>query len=144
MKNPSFRRARRGERLSAKEYNRLVSTVVANAGALHSQGYSDSTGFHTRRFPMVPGTKVRSAKVQVGGVPSNNTGPFTCKLIDALGAETGDAIEVWPCGHLGNNNFDGDVHPAYTANAFMAVFFDLDGKWYTTHTFEDTVDCTCS
>lgn len=147
MNRPIFKHFRKGEQPSAQEYNRLVDAAAAIASSLHIQGYSDSTGFHTRRAPILPsagGTEVRSAKIQAGGVPSNNTGPFICKLIDAGGSEVGAAIDVWPCGHLGSNNFDGDVHPAYTANAYMAVYLDLDDKWYTTHTFEDTVDCICT
>lgn len=167
MKHPTFKRYGRGERLSAQEYNRVVGTVAANAGSLHIQGYADSTGFHTRRFPAVaaepPGVKelrghvcirctvrgrlvprlkyVRCAKIQTGGVPSNNTGPFTCKLIDGTGTEEGDAISVYVDEHLGTNDFDsGNVHPSYVVGEFMTVYWDF-GKWYTMNVFEDTIDC---
>jgi len=87
------------------------------------------------------GTNVRSAKIQSGGVPSDAVGPFTCKLLDSGGDETGDTIDVYPRMHLGSNNFDStDVHPAYTANAIIPVYRDLDARWYTQNVFEDTID----
>lgn len=141
MKHPTFRHFKRGERLSAQEYNRVVRTVASNAGSLHIQGYADSTGFHTRRFPSVAeaAVVVRSARIQTGGVPSNNTGPFTCKLLDSAGDEVGDDIDVYPREHLGTNDFDGDVRPAFIATDYMSIFKALDGKWYTTFVFEDVV-----
>ena len=172
MKHPILKRYGRGERLSANEYNRVVNTVAANAGSLHIQGYQDSTGFHTRRSPTVaveeepPGEKelvgrvtirctvtgrlvprhkyIRCAKIQTGGVPSNATGPFTCKLIDGNNVEEGDAISVYVDEHLGTNDFDsGNVHPYYIAGEYMTVYWDF-GKWRTINVFEDTVDCVCT
>lgn len=88
---------------------------------------------------------VRSAKIQAGGVPANNTGPFTCKLLDSDGNETGSTIDVYPREHLGSNNFDsGDVHPNYAAADIIPIYKDVDGKWYTQNVFEDTVDCVCT
>jgi len=87
----------------------------------------------------------RSAKIQAGGVPSNNTGPFTCKLLDSDGNETGDTISVYPREHLGSNTFDsGDVHPSYAAADIIPIYKDLDDKWYTQNVFEDTIDCVCT
>ena len=87
----------------------------------------------------------RSAKIQAGGVPSNNTGPFTCKLLDSDGSETGDDIDVYPREHLGGNNFDsGDVHPSYAAADILPIYKGLDDKWYTQNVFEDTIDCVCT
>jgi len=87
----------------------------------------------------------RSAKIQAGGVPSNNTGPFTCKLIDSDGDETGDTISVYPREHLGSNNFDsGNVHPSYAAADIIPIYKDLDDEWYTQNVFEDTIDCVCT
>lgn len=91
------------------------------------------------------GVNVRSAKIQSGGVPANNTGPFTCKLLDSSGTEESSTIDVYPREHLGSNLFDsGNVHPNYAANDVVSVYKDLDGKWYTLNVFEDTIDCTCS
>lgn len=88
------------------------------------------------------GTEVRSAQIQTGGVPSDSTGPFTCKLLDSEGNETGDDIEVYPRKHLGTNNFDStDIHPDYADADKVPVYKDLDGKWYTQNVFEDTIDC---
>lgn len=88
---------------------------------------------------------VRSAKIQTGGVPANNTGPFTCKLLDSEGNETGDTVEVYPREHLGSNNFDsGNVHPSYAAADLVPVYKGLDDKWYTQNVFEDTIDCVCT
>lgn len=90
-------------------------------------------------------TNVRSAKIQAGGIPSNNTGPFSCKLLDSDGLETGDPISVYPRLHLGSNSFDsGDVHPNLAATDNISIFQDLNGEWYTTFTFEDTIDCVCT
>ncbi|KKM79074.1 hypothetical protein LCGC14_1353610 [marine sediment metagenome] len=91
------------------------------------------------------GTTLRSAKIQAGGVPSNNTGPFTCKLLDSDGNETGSTIDVYPRQHLGTNDFDsGNVHPNYSATKILPIYKDLDGVWYTQNVFEDTIDCACS
>lgn len=85
---------------------------------------------------------VRRAKVQDGGVPSNNTGPFTCKLLDKDGNEIGSTIDVYPVLHLGSNNFDGDVWPDLAAVDPIPVFKDVDGKWYFPFVFDDTTICT--
>jgi len=91
------------------------------------------------------GTNVRSAKIQAGGVPANNTGPYTCKLLDDGGNETGATIDVYPREHLGSNNLDsGDIHPNLAAADIIAIFQDLDNVWYTTCVFEDTIDCVCT
>jgi len=91
------------------------------------------------------GGGARSAKIQAGGVPNNNTGPFTCKLLDSDGNETGDTIDVYPREHLGSNTFDsGDVHPSYAAADVIPIYKDLDDKWYTQNVFEDTIDCVCT
>jgi len=85
---------------------------------------------------------LRRAKIQTGGVPSNNTGPFSCKLLDSGGLETGDAIDVYPCEHLGSNNFDGDVWPDLSAGDVVLVFQDLDSNWYIANIiFDDTESC---
>lgn len=84
---------------------------------------------------------VRSAKIQAAGVPSNTVGPFTCKLLDSDGNETGDDIDVYPREHLGSNNLDStDVHPDYAATDVLTIYKDTDGKWYTQNVFEDTID----
>lgn len=91
------------------------------------------------------GSEVRSAKIQTGGVPSNNTGPFTCKLLDSGGNETGSDIDVYPREHLGTNLLDsGDVHPNFAAADILAIFKDPDTKWYTTFIFDDTINCVCT
>ena len=91
------------------------------------------------------GTQVRSAKIQAGGIPSDAVGPFTCKLLDSDGNETGNDIDVYPREHLGTNTFDsGDVHPNLAAADTISIFKDEDDKWYMTFTFEDTIDCTCT
>jgi hypothetical protein len=90
-------------------------------------------------------SNVRTAKIQAGGVPSDAVGPFTCKLLDSDGLETGDDINVYPRLHLGTNNFDStDVHPNLSANDNIPIFHDLDSEWYTTFIFEDTIDCKCN
>lgn len=90
------------------------------------------------------GTDVRSAKIQTSGIPSNTTGPITCKLLDDTGAETGDAIDVYPADHLGSNNLDsGNITPNLSVGDILPIYQDLDGEWYTTFVFEDTIDCTC-
>ena len=87
----------------------------------------------------------RSAKIQAGGVPSNSTGPFTCKLLDADGLEVGNTIEVYPRepDSFANNLDSGDVYPSYSAADDISVYLDLDGVWYAQDFFEDTIDCDC-
>lgn len=90
-------------------------------------------------------TSVRRAKIQTGGVPANATGPFTCKLLDSGGSETGDPINVYPVEHLGTNNFDsGNIQPNLAAADVISIFQDLNDVWYTTFTFEDSIDCVCT
>lgn len=237
MNKPIFKHFEKGDRPSAKEYNRLVDLVAGIANSLHIQGFFDSTGFHTRRTPAgvgvgiihkifevqnatankdgiydcyeqtldatewadtagdpkfddkdaivievlnlaefdPPGTYIAhlvvgdllaawkmkddegntrwigipissahtcSVKIQVGGVPSNATGPFTCKLLNQDGNETGAAIDVWPRTHLGTNDFDGDVWPTLAQGDDLAVYKDWDGKWYFSGcVFDDTTTC---
>ena len=93
------------------------------------------------RYPSF--TRTYSVKIQEDGVPSNATGPFTCKLLDQDGNETGDTIDVYPRTHLGSNDFDGDVWPDLAAGDGLAVYKDWDGKWYFSGCiFDDTTDCT--
>lgn len=88
---------------------------------------------------------ISSAKIQAGGIPTNAVGPFSCKLLDADEVETGDAIDVYPRLHLGTNTFDsGDVHPNLAAADVISIFQDLNNLWYTTFTFEDTINCVCT
>lgn len=91
----------------------------------------------------VPGLRTCSVKIQAGGVPSNNTGPFTCKILDQDGSEVGSTISVYPRTHLGTNNFNGDVWPDLSANDVIAAYKDWDGKWYINGCiFDDTTTCT--
>ena len=86
----------------------------------------------------------RGCRIQTGGVPGNNAGPFVCKLLDADALEFGDNINVWPSQHLGTSVFDGgNVHPNFAAGDYMTISKDADGEWYTTFVFEDTVPCIC-
>ena len=54
MNNQEFRKVSEGDRLSAKEHNKLTALASGLANGLHIQGYQDGTGFHTRRSPVVP------------------------------------------------------------------------------------------
>lgn len=146
MNRDTFKRFKRGDRLEANEYNKVVRTVAQLSGSLHAQGFADSGGFHTRRAPgSTTGTFVRGVKIQAGGIPGNAIGPFVCKLLDSLGLEVGIDIDVWPSEHLGTNDFDsGNVHPNFAAADYMTIYKDLDGKWYTTFIFEDSIDCVCT
>lgn len=51
MDTGPFKVYRKGEMPTAIEFNRLVKLVSGMAHSLHVQGFSDSTGFHTRRIP---------------------------------------------------------------------------------------------
>ena len=88
----------------------------------------------------------RSAKIQAGGVPSNSTGPFTCKLLDANGLEVGATIDVYPRepDSFANDLDSGDTYPIYSAADDISIYLDLDGVWYTQDFFEDTIDCVCT
>ncbi len=164
MRREIFKHFKRGDRPSAAEYNRLVDAVTKHSSSLHAQGFVDSSGYHTRRLPSEaavepplvgkviircrvtgtlyePVTVIRSVKIQAGGVPGNNTGPFTCKLLDSQGVETGSDISVLPQEHLGSNFFNStDIHPSYTAGDYITVLKDLNDLWYTVEVFEDTID----
>lgn len=102
-----------------------------------------------RRNINIPATATcaRSVKIQENGVP-DDTPPtadtyFTCKLLDKNGEVIGDAIEVYPRTHIGAtpNPYNGDVWPDLNANDVLAVYKDLDGKWYFPFVFDDTTEC---
>ncbi len=168
MNRETFKHFKKGDRPSAKEYNRLVDAVSKHSSSLHVQGLVDSSGSHTRRLPSVVAEEVgikeltgyvhircvvtgelytpspayvRSARIQTGGVPSNAVGPFVCKLLDSDGNETGSTINVYPREHLGTNDLDStDVHPDYAAADDIPVYEDINDVWYTMNVFEDTID----
>jgi hypothetical protein len=85
------------------------------------------------------GTQVRRAKIQTSGV---GTSTLSCKLLDATGTETGSAITVSPIEHLGTNALSGNVWPKLTAADNIPIFQDVNGTWYTTFIFDDTLGCT--
>jgi len=88
---------------------------------------------------------VHNAKIQTAGVPSDAIGPFTCKLLDAGGGETGGNISVHVLEHLGSNDLDSaNVQPNYNDADYMTVYKGPDDNWYTTSVFEDTIDCVCT
>jgi len=52
MDKKPFTHFRKGQRLSASEYNRLTDIASGLVRSLHTLGFADSTGFHTRRQPV--------------------------------------------------------------------------------------------
>lgn len=131
--------------------NDLIGHINVNSKITGSKGIrvvTSPTGIHlSGRAPLVRARDVSlvgrgySVKIQAGGVPSNATGPFTCKLLDQGGNETGAAIDVYPRTHLGANDFDGNVWPDLAAGDDLAVYKDWDGKWYFYCVFDDTTAC---
>lgn len=89
--------------------------------------------------PDGPVRPARRAKIQTSGIGASS---ISCKLLDAAGAETGDAITVYPINHLGTNDLTGEVHPKYVDTSgnedTICVFQDLNDEWYTLEVFEDT------
>lgn len=51
MNKPIFKHVKKGDRPSAKEYNKRGDLLANIANSLHIQGIFDGTGFHTRRTP---------------------------------------------------------------------------------------------
>lgn len=131
--------------------NELIDRINAQGKITGSKGIrvtTSPTGTHlSGRAPSVKARDVSlvgrgySVKIQAGGVPSNATGPFTCKLLDQDGNEMGAAISVYPRTHLGTNDFDGAVWPDLAAGDDLAVYKDWDGKWYFHCVFDDTTTC---
>ncbi len=76
MDTRPFKYYRKGEMPTAVEFNRLVRLVVGMARSLYIQGFSDSTGFHTRRTPDFDG----SEDIRIFAVQSEATGDgvYTC------------------------------------------------------------------
>lgn len=136
--------------ITPAELNKVIERINILAKITSGKGIRavvSQTGVHLsdrRRYAKTVTKDVRhnySAKIQAGGVPSNATGPFTCKLLDQDGNEFGAAIDVYPRTHLGANDFDGDVWPDLAAADVCAVYKDLDGKWYFPFVFDDTTTC---
>lgn len=132
--------------------NKVIDRINISSKITGSKGIrvvTSPTGIHlsSRMLPIkardVPiSGRGYSVKIQAGGVPSNATGPFTCKLLDQAGNETGAAISVYPRTHLGTNDFDGAVWPDLAAGDDLAVYKDWDGKWYFSGcVFDDTTVC---
>lgn len=126
-----------------------INTLSKITGGRGIRVITSPTGIHlSSRVPSVKkgdisvSTNVYSVKIQAGGVPANNTGPFSCKLLDSDGNETGDAISVYPRTHLGTNNFNAAVWPDLAAADNLSAYRDLDGKWYFNGiVFDDTTTC---
>jgi len=132
--------------------NKLIDRININSKITGSKGIRVETspmGTHiSSRMPAAKAKDVStigrgySVKIQEGGVPSNATGPFTCKLLDQDGNEFGGTIDVYPRTHLGTNDFDGDVWPDLIQGDDLAVYKDWDGKWYFSGCiFDDTTAC---
>lgn len=81
---PSFKHLNKGDKLSAREYNRLVDLVSGLASSQYTQSHYSSTGFHTRRFPF---DNLASAKIfAVQNATAGADGIYDCreqKLVDA-------------------------------------------------------------
>ena len=147
--NP-LKKIERWKEITPDVANILVDRININSKITASKGIrvtTSPTGIHLSSKRRDIKTEVESfrynysVKVQEGGVPSNATGPFTCKLLDQDGNETGAAIDVYPRTHLGANDFDGAVWPDLAAGDDLAVYRDWDGKWYFHCVFDDTTDC---
>jgi len=131
--------------------NKLVDRININSKITGSKGIRVVTspmGTHiSSRMPPARARDVDisnrgySVQIQEGGIPSNATGPFTCKLLDQDGNEVGAAIDVYPRTHLGTNDFDGDVWPDLIQGDKLAVYKDWDGKWYFPFVFDDGTAC---
>jgi len=52
MATPIFQHYSKGQKLSAREYNRAIDLLAGVANSLHIEGFVDSSGFHTRRLPV--------------------------------------------------------------------------------------------
>lgn len=115
---------------------------------------SKNVNFHRRRPRAAGGgggggSSVRRAKITAVGSTT-----LTAKLVGADGnvittggdypdgepAGDGSWI-IYPVEHLGTNNLSGDVYPKYAVDDYVAIFLDLDDKYYTVHPFDDTQDC---
>jgi len=68
MNKPEFKIAEVGQRPFASEHNKITRLVSGLCNSLHIQGFCDSTGFHTRRTPIVsvPHTLFRVVSEAVG------------------------------------------------------------------------------
>lgn len=148
--NP-LKKVERWKDITPDAVNQLVDRINVLTKITGSKGIrveTSPTGIHiSSKAPpskSIAGISVRniySVKIQAGGVPSNATGPFTCKLLDQDGNEMGAAIDVYPRTHLGSNDFDGAVWPDLAAGDDLAVYKDWDGKWYFPFVFDDTTVC---
>lgn len=76
MNKPIFKHVQKGDRPSAKEYNRRGDLLAAIANSLHIQSFFDSTGFHTRRFPA--GGVITSKIFAIQNVTDLGWGVYNC------------------------------------------------------------------
>lgn len=128
------------DKVSAGEYNRLVSIVEKLARSILAQGFTDSTGLHTRHtiIPVDTERIIRCAKIQTDGVEASS---IICKLLNSEDEEEGDEITVYPLTHLGINDLDGAVWPNLIDDLIVPIFKANNDIWYMFFVFDDTTDC---
>ena len=77
MNKPEFSVVKENDRPSAKDHNKKSKLLAAVCNSLHIQGFTDSTGFHTRRTPESSKFRATIFKVYAEGT---GDGIYDCHL----------------------------------------------------------------
>ena len=136
-----MKHVRVGEQPSASEQNKLVDAVNSMIGSGYIQGFSDSTGFHTRRTPaIVPDISKLAGSVRLAYCKDDagNATVIDCYL-DADASATVISVE---CDIAGGGLLN-SAEPRLTDGLVMPVV-DIDGTWYSLFPFQATEDCECT
>ena len=136
MNRQDFNTVKEGDKPSSSQHNRLTKTVSGLSNSMFTQGFTDSSGHHTRRG--------------VGGGASANRLAF-CK--DDAGATTDiDCyLDVDGTGAIVNVEFSIGSHgtrcdlalPRLEDGDWIIVTQTSDGIWRCTSTLTQCKACTC-
>lgn len=74
--NPNFKHLKKGDRVSAREYNRVVDLVAGLAASARPISFHNSTGLHTRMAPTAKDLVIKIFAVQAA--TANKDGIYNC------------------------------------------------------------------
>lgn len=130
---PDFIEAKIGEKPNAKDHNKLTGLVAGIASGLHIQGYSDSSGFHSRRTPKAKVNRLAYCKDDAAaGVE------IDCYLDTDL---LGEIVTV-TC-NIAQGGADLVAATPLLVTGDPIIVTKVDSVWYCTGLFNPSKECTC-
>lgn len=133
MNKYNYTKAVPGEKPLAVDHNQMTQIINAVAASLHIQGLVDSSGFHTRRQPIIERTRLAYCKEDA---PAGLI--IDCYLDTDL---VGEEVEV-TCNIAQAGANLGDATPLLITGDPIVVTI-INNIWYCTSLFNPAKECTC-